>query len=101
MRGEGQTRAGDVGCRTLLRGLACRRCCECRRCDGADAAGRSRVQEVDEVRFGESGWKDRYYSHKLHMARTDVAARRYVVAAVVDGSTACEALNPNECVYGR
>ena len=39
----------------------------------------------DEVRFGESGWKERYYSVKLHAPRSDEAFRRYVVRCYVEG----------------
>ena len=38
-----------------------------------------------QVRFGESGWKDRYYTHKLRMGKSDVAARRYVTEEYVHG----------------
>ena len=38
-----------------------------------------------QVRFGESGWKDRYYQHKFHMGAADVDARRYVAQEYVHG----------------
>jgi len=40
---------------------------------------------VDEVRFGESGWKERYYQVKLHMGRSDREMCRYVVGCYVQG----------------
>ncbi len=41
--------------------------------------------QVDEVRYGERGWKDRYYTHKLDMPKEDEAARRSVAAHYVHG----------------
>ncbi|KAL1500715.1 hypothetical protein AB1Y20_013361 [Prymnesium parvum] len=41
--------------------------------------------ETDEVRFGESGWKDRYYTHKLHLPKDAVDVRRYVTKEYVHG----------------
>ena len=40
---------------------------------------------MDEVRFGESGWKERYYQVKLHMGRSDREMCRYVVGCYVQG----------------
>ena len=42
-------------------------------------------EQVDEVRFGESGWKERYYQVKLHMGRSDREMSRYVVGCYVQG----------------
>ena len=39
----------------------------------------------DEVRFGEAGWKDRYYATKLHAPKGDNQIRRYVVKCYVEG----------------
>lgn len=43
------------------------------------------VAEVDEVRFGEAGWKDRYYCHKLHIPRDATDVRRCVCKEYVQG----------------
>ena len=45
----------------------------------ADAA------QPDTVRYGESGWKERYYQHKLHITKADEAMKRYVVQCYVQG----------------
>ena len=37
------------------------------------------------MRFGEGGWKERYYLHKFHLKKTDVDVRRYVVQSYVLG----------------
>ena len=37
------------------------------------------------MRFGESGWKERYYQVKLHMGRSDREMSRYVVGCYVQG----------------
>ena len=37
------------------------------------------------MRFGESGWKERYYQVKLHMGRSDREMCRYVVGCYVQG----------------
>jgi hypothetical protein len=42
-------------------------------------------QVPDEVRFGESGWKERYYTTKLHAPKSDESVRRYVVKTYVQG----------------
>ncbi len=41
--------------------------------------------DVDEVRFGEAGWKDRYYAAKLHVHRGEAPMKREVVRAYVEG----------------
>jgi 5'-3' exoribonuclease 2 len=43
------------------------------------------AQVPDEVRFGEHGWKDRYYACKLHAQPGDDQLRRYVVKCYVEG----------------
>jgi len=43
------------------------------------------TEAVDQVRFGEVGWKDRYYEHKLHIAIGDNARRRQVGLEYVRG----------------
>ena len=45
---------------------------------------------VDEVRFGEGGWKDRYYGAKLHAGKGDeLATRRCAVTSSGATSRAC------------
>ena len=49
-----------------------------------DAKEASAAGEPDVVRFGESGWKDRYYAAKLHAPIGDISIRRYVVKCYVE-----------------
>ena len=44
----------------------------------AAQAERPLTEAIDQVRFGEVGWKDRYYEHKLHIGIGDNARRRQV-----------------------
>ena len=45
----------------------------------------SQAVQTDEVRYGEGGWKQRYYTTKLHIGADDKAMRRYVVGCYVQG----------------
>ena len=49
-----------------------------------DAKEAAAAGEPDVVRFGESGWKDRYYAAKLHAPIGDISIRRYVVKCYVE-----------------
>jgi hypothetical protein len=43
------------------------------------------MSTVHQVRYGESGWKERYYAHKLQVHKGDEAMKRYVVGCYVQG----------------
>jgi len=43
------------------------------------------AQQVDEVRYGERDWKERYYACKLRMPKIRSDSRRAVVASYIEG----------------